>query len=48
MRELYDLDQDPHELRSLHRMRRYDALQARLARRLAHLAHCVGSECLTY
>jgi hypothetical protein len=48
MRELYDLDQDPHQLRSLHRKPAYTGLQSRLARRLARLARCVGSECLAH
>jgi N-acetylglucosamine-6-sulfatase len=45
-RELYDLDQDPYQLRSLHRLKAYDRLESRLARRLARLARCVGSGCL--
>jgi N-acetylglucosamine-6-sulfatase len=48
MRELYDLDQDPHQLRSLHRKRAYTRVQSRLARRLARLARCAGSECLAH
>jgi N-acetylglucosamine-6-sulfatase len=48
MRELYDLDQDPHQLRSLHRDPDYSRREARLARRLARLARCVGPACLTY
>jgi len=47
MRELYDLDQDPHQLRSLHRVKAYSRLQARLARRLDRLARCAGPACLT-
>ena len=46
-RELYDLDQDPHQLESLHRARRYGRLEARLSRRLARLANCVGPACVT-
>jgi N-acetylglucosamine-6-sulfatase len=45
-RELYDLDQDPYQLRSLHRLKAYDRLESRLARRLARLARCVGSGCV--
>lgn len=45
-RELYDLDQDPYQLESLHRSKAYARLQARLARRLARLARCVGPACL--
>jgi N-acetylglucosamine-6-sulfatase len=48
MRELYDLDQDPHQLRSLHRVEAYFRLRARLARRLDRLARCAGPACLTY
>jgi N-acetylglucosamine-6-sulfatase len=47
MRELYDLDQDPHQLRSLHRVKAYARLRARLARRLDRLARCAGPACLT-
>lgn len=45
-RELYDLDQDPYQLESLHREKAYDRLEARLARRVARLARCAGSACL--
>ncbi len=45
-RELYDLDQDPHQLDSLHRDPAYARLEARLGRRLASLARCAGPACL--
>ena len=45
-RELYDLDQDPHQLESLHRVRTYNRLEARLGRRLASLARGAGAACL--
>ena len=44
-RELYDLRIDPHELQSRHADPAYDALRARLARRLADLRRCVGDAC---
>jgi N-acetylglucosamine-6-sulfatase len=43
--ELYDLDRDPYQLRSLHRDPRYDAVRARLAERLAALQVCAGATC---
>ena len=48
MRELYDLDQDPHQLRSLQREPAYARVESRLARRLAALARCAGSDCLAH
>ena len=48
MRELYDLEQDPDQLESLHRDPGRFALQSRLARRLRGLARCAGPVCLTY
>ena len=47
-RELYDLDQDPYQLESLHRSKPHARLEARLARRLARLARCAGPACLSY
>ena len=47
-RELYDLDQDPHQLESLHRDPAYARLEALLARRVTLLAQCAGPACLTY
>ena len=48
MRELYDLEQDPDQLESLHRDPARFALQSRLSRRLRGLARCAGPVCLTY
>jgi N-acetylglucosamine-6-sulfatase len=44
-RELYDLEQDPHQLESVHNDPDYAAIQARLAERLAALQICAGPSC---
>ena len=44
-RELYDLEHDPHQLRSVHDDTAYDAVEAGLARRLRALSTCVGRRC---
>jgi arylsulfatase A-like enzyme len=44
-RELYDLQRDPHQLRSIHTARRTAGLQARFAERLAALGVCAGAAC---
>ena len=43
--ELYDLRRDPHELRSLHRSRRFTRTKRFLLRATARYAECVGAEC---
>jgi arylsulfatase A-like enzyme len=43
--ELYDLREDPYELRSLDDDERYDAIRLSLARRLRSLRRCRGSTC---
>jgi arylsulfatase A-like enzyme len=43
--ELYDLERDPDELRSLARLPRFEPVLRYLARRLERLAHCAGSDC---
>jgi N-acetylglucosamine-6-sulfatase len=45
-KELYNLSSDPYEERSLHAKPGYDAMEAVLARRLAHLRTCSGTSCL--
>jgi N-acetylglucosamine-6-sulfatase len=44
-RELYDLERDPHELRSVHDDPAYEAVETELARRLRPLSTCVGLRC---
>ena len=44
-RELYDLQRDPDQLGACTPTRRYDAIQARLAQRLAALQVCAGASC---
>ena len=44
-RELYDLDRDPHELRSRHADPAYARVRRDLAERLAHLRTCRGAAC---
>jgi N-acetylglucosamine-6-sulfatase len=44
-RELYDLDNDPYELRSLHADPAYAPVMAALAKRLHKLADCDGKSC---
>jgi arylsulfatase A-like enzyme len=44
-RELYDLRRDPHQLENAIGQRRYAAIEARLAERLAQLHACAGSSC---
>jgi N-acetylglucosamine-6-sulfatase len=44
-RELYDLQRDPHQLENAIGMRRYAAIEARLAERLASLQACEGQSC---
>jgi N-acetylglucosamine-6-sulfatase len=46
-RELYDLQRDPHELRSVHDDPDYASVQAELARRLSTLRVCAGGSCRT-
>jgi arylsulfatase A-like enzyme len=41
-RELYDLRSDPAERRSLHKARRYNAIERKLARKLKQLRNCAG------
>jgi N-acetylglucosamine-6-sulfatase len=43
--ELYDLEHDPYQLRSLDGRERYAAVQRDLAGRLRRLRHCVGETC---
>jgi N-acetylglucosamine-6-sulfatase len=44
-RELYDLRRDPHQLENVSGERRYGAVEARLAERLASLHACAGRSC---
>lgn len=44
-RELYDLQVDPFEQRSVHRVRRYRDIRAQLATRLRSLRTCAGATC---
>jgi len=44
-RELYDLLADPLEDRSRHRVKRYNRVERRLARRLRALQDCKGASC---
>jgi arylsulfatase A-like enzyme len=44
-RELYDLRRDPHQLENAIGLRRYAAVEARLAERLAALHACAGAGC---
>ncbi len=44
-RELYDMKRDPAQLRSLHSDPAHEAVQARLAERLAALQVCAGATC---
>jgi N-acetylglucosamine-6-sulfatase len=44
-RELYDLRRDPHQLENAIGLRRYAAVEARLAERLASLSACTGRSC---
>ena len=46
-RELYDLERDPHELRSVHDDPAYAPIRAQLARRLRALRVCAGRGCRT-
>ena len=43
--ELYNLDNDPFQLESLHPLGAYDRVQLRLADRLNELESCVGEQC---
>ena len=45
VRELYDLDRDPHELESRHADPAYAGVRRDLAERLAHLRACRGADC---
>jgi N-acetylglucosamine-6-sulfatase len=45
-RELYDLERDPHQLRSLYLDPGYAAIRGKLAARLAALEDCAGAACL--
>jgi N-acetylglucosamine-6-sulfatase len=44
-RELYDLEFDPYQLRSVHRSPAYAAVRAELEARLANLRICAGASC---
>ena len=44
-RELYDLVRDPYQLESRHADPAFDTIRADLARRLAKLRRCAGSNC---
>ena len=44
-RELYDLQRDPHQLRSVHSDPAYADVRAQLAQRLRALRRCVGAGC---
>ena len=44
-RELYDLERDPHELRSVHDHPAYQPVERELARRLRRLSTCAGRRC---
>ena len=44
-RELYDLERDPHQLRSVHDDPAYAPIEAALGRRLRALSDCVGRSC---
>ena len=44
-RELYDLDDDPHQLQSLHADPSFDAIEGALANLLSGLRTCAGSGC---
>jgi N-acetylglucosamine-6-sulfatase len=44
-RELYDLKNDPFELRSRHNALAYALVRVRLAARLHQLENCAGSGC---
>jgi N-acetylglucosamine-6-sulfatase len=44
-RELYDLDHDPFEQRSVHRDQRYADVRRRLAATLQRLRNCAGAAC---
>jgi N-acetylglucosamine-6-sulfatase len=46
-RELYDLERDPHELRSRHADAAYAPVRRGLARRLSALKDCAGRSCRT-
>jgi arylsulfatase A-like enzyme len=47
-RELYDLQNDPYELQSLHNDPAYASVKATLAARLHKLKQCAGSTCRVY
>ncbi len=47
-RELYDLQNDPYELRSLHDDPAYASVKATLASRLHQLKNCSGANCRVY
>jgi arylsulfatase A-like enzyme len=47
-KELYDLNNDPFELRSRHNAPAYASIQAQLAARLHELQNCAGSSCRTH
>lgn len=44
-RELYDLRRDPDELRSVHKVKRYDRIERTLAKKLRRLRDCKGASC---
>jgi N-acetylglucosamine-6-sulfatase len=44
-RELYDLERDPHELRSRHADPRYRAVTEQLSDEVKRLRHCMGEDC---
>jgi arylsulfatase A-like enzyme len=47
-RELYDLQNDPYELQSLHHSPAYAAVKATLSTRLRKLKNCAGATCRVY
>jgi hypothetical protein len=46
-KELYDLNNDPYEVQSLHDDPDYAAVKTNLANRLHRLENCSGSSCRT-
>jgi arylsulfatase A-like enzyme len=47
-RELYDLQNDPYELQSLHNAPAYAPVRQALKTRLHSLEHCAGASCRVY
>ena len=46
--ELYDLQNDPYELQSLHDRPAYASVKAELATRLHKLKNCAGASCRVF